>query len=142
MTSDFDPSGEGIEILAPLRARVVPQWERWWLGCDPGWYPLLAHLAEDLTEIARQWMLSQAKEKFGALRFYAHPGTDDSEVRRRFDARIAEAEHLSTATCERCGQAGRLCRTALGGYKTVCPTCSDLIFDATGRRYLPLAPSE
>lgn len=122
--SAFDPSGAGIELLGPLRARVVVPWKEWWLGCDEGWWPILARLSEDLTEIAPSWSLHQAKQKLGEMRLYAAPGTDDADVVRRFKRRIEEAEREAVKTCERCGASGVARRSDSGYLQVLCRDCA------------------
>ncbi|GAA4363017.1 hypothetical protein [Nocardioides caricicola] len=122
--SDFDPSGEGIELLGPLRARAVAPWQEWWLGCDEGWWPILARLAGDLSEIAPAWSLQTAKQKFAELRLYVNPGTDDADVVRRFKARIENAEREAARTCERCGASGITRRSDSGYLQVRCRDCA------------------
>lgn len=122
--SELDSSGEGVELLEPLRVRVVAPWRDWWLGCGEGWWPILARLAGDLTEIAPAWSLQQAKQKFAELRFYAMPGTDDADVVRRFQRRIAEAEREAARACERCGARGVVRRSESGYLQVLCVQCA------------------
>ena len=63
-------------------------------------------------EIDNLPVISQIKEKFGTLRFYAH-NCDD-----RTDAIINFAEYLSAVTCEKCGKPGKL--DTNGWMKTHC----------------------
>jgi len=96
-----------------------------WFECDDGWGSLIAELEVKLKALSPDYTVSQVKEKFGGLRYYAHPGEADPETSERFYDLIREAEAKSYKTCECCGQPGRLARRGGGGwYKTLCPACS------------------
>lgn len=126
-------AGSGREVpadLEPLAQRVPPGWRNWWLGCGPGWFPLLARLGADLDDIAPNWSLHQAKAKFAELRFYASAGSDDPDVRQRFADRIRQAESESARTCEECGRPGSLLTTPSGWLATLCSDCQEAARDA------------
>jgi hypothetical protein len=128
--SPADDSGLGVPPDLDLLAQRVPRaWRIWWLGCGPGWFPLLARLGADLDDIAPSWSLSQAKNKFGELRFYAEPGSDDPVVRQRFADRIRLAEADAARTCEECGRPGSLGRTPSGWLATLCTNCQEAARD-------------
>ncbi|GGF00247.1 hypothetical protein GCM10011611_02320 [Aliidongia dinghuensis] len=88
--------------------------------CNDGWYAVLDALSWVLTTHARALdrpppIAVQVKEKYGALRYYAH-GDDE------FDAgAISMAEDLSARICEISGAPGRLC-TRGDWYATFSPS--------------------
>ncbi|WP_395656525.1 hypothetical protein [Nocardioides sp.] len=125
MSGDVGPSQNVPDELAGLAARVPPGWRGWWFGCGPGWVALLVELGHDLDEIAPRWSLTQAKSKFAELRFYATAGSDDKDVRQRFDERIRRAEVESSRTCEDCGRPGSLWVTPSGWRVTSCQECRE-----------------
>jgi hypothetical protein len=94
-------------------------------GCDgtvgAGWVPILARLATDLSAMGWDGSVSQIKEKFGSLRFYANAVGVPDELHEAFSERIIKAELESQTTCETCGEAGTL--RAGGWYKTLCDVC-------------------
>jgi hypothetical protein len=83
-----------------------------------GWHPILRKLEEELNAIDPDFELVQVKEKFGGLRYYAHPHTADPGFQQAIN--VAEAE--SFRVCEICGEPGET-KAALGRYwiKTLCP---------------------
>ncbi|MEX2211226.1 MAG: hypothetical protein WD689_05625 [Gaiellaceae bacterium] len=91
----------------PLAAHVDPGYRSF---AGPGWHPILARLHDRLAAIDPDYRLDQVKEKFGVLRVY--PADEEYAARRRvldaIEAAIADAVRESAATCERCGQPGRL----------------------------------
>ncbi|HQA24118.1 MAG TPA: hypothetical protein PKW13_10415 [Rhodoglobus sp.] len=98
---------------------------RAWIECDDGWGPLIAELEEKLKRLWPDYTISQVKEKFGGLRYYANPGDVDEETSKRFYDLIHDAEAKSFEICECCGQPGQLSRRGRHGwYKTLCSTCA------------------
>lgn len=77
--------------------------------CGDGWFDLIAELSQRIDDIAKATNMSdddypeamQVKEKFGGLRFYIGPSTDE------VFAAIDEAEAKSVKVCETCGKPGR-----------------------------------
>lgn len=75
-----------------------------------GWFLILWNLSEKLEKLIgampadqqEHYRASQAKEKFGCLRFYTSSSNDEMEKL------IDEAEALSAKTCETCGEPGVL----------------------------------
>jgi hypothetical protein len=64
---------------------------------------LLQRIAATLTdEEKHEFQVSQIKQKFGTLRFYAYGGSE------RIDALVESAECASEITCDVCGGRGRL----------------------------------
>jgi len=73
--------------------------------CGEGWKDLLWDLCLKLEYTEKDnehFQVMQVKEKFGSLRFYVSVASDES-----FDL-IAEAENISTRTCEICGEPGEI----------------------------------
>lgn len=84
-------------------------------GTGKGWDHIIEPLIAQATE--EKVAIHQIKEKFGALRFYTGPCSDE------LNEMIAEAEHESERTCEYCGKLGRLRK---GGWlKTLCDECNN-----------------
>ena len=121
-----DDAGEYEPALRALLARIPDGWGRW-IGCGPGWYPILARLEERLQQIDPDYRVHQIKEKFGTLRFYFSSSNWDA-----CRAVLADAEAESERTCERCGNPGRL-RKRNGWFRTVCDDCAQ----SGGYRDLP-----
>lgn len=97
-----------------------------WFECDDGWGPLIAELETQLKALSPDYTISQVKEKFGGLRYYATPGDVDEETSKQFRALINQAEAKSYEICECCGQPGQLSRRGKHGwYKTLCSTCAE-----------------
>ena len=91
-----------------------------------GWIPLLDRLATDLVALGWQRGLSQVKEKFGTLRFYAQFKGMSSEQQATCWARIRLAEAESAKTCEACGSTIDVTTAANPGaywIRTCCAAC-------------------
>lgn len=88
-------------------------YELFGVECGPGWRGLIEPLVAECQ--ARGVAVLQIKEKFGTLRFYAGGAPED------LYAKIEAAERASAATCEDCGEPGRL-RTG-GWLRTLCDAC-------------------
>lgn len=88
-----------------------------WLNCvGKGWAKLVAPLIERARR--DDVRITQIKEKFGGLRFYTGPASQE------FYDEIDKAESASLATCEMCGEAGNM-RNDKGWIKTRCNACAD-----------------
>lgn len=120
-----DQTGQNLE---------TPDESRDWFECDDGWRVLIAGLEAKLKALSPDYTISQVKEKFGGLRYYANPGDVDEETSRQFYDLIRDAETKSYEICESCGQPGGLSRRGEHGwYKTLCSTCSSkLNFEPVG----------
>jgi len=75
--------------------------------CRDGWFDLIDTLCERLQfwtdrNNAPQVIVSQVKEKYGELSFYAHRGNETQ------DGMIELAEAMSARLCEQCGKLGHL----------------------------------
>ncbi len=88
-------------------------------GVGEGWYGILEWLNEELAKLDPNYKISQIKEKFGTLRFYADPTADCTDT-DKFYALIDEAENKSEKTCESCGKPGKL-----GGKGWVSVACEE-----------------
>ena len=86
------------------RPRPTDSAPRFFFECRDGWFNLIFRLSEKLERSARRcgaaadstdWPRAlQVKEKYGTLRFYVMPSTDE------FSRLIDEAEKQSARTCE------------------------------------------
>ena len=82
----------------------------WGFECGDGWYNIIDHLSSAITTYTNPQtefevfnvVVSQVKEKFGQLRFYA----DNTD--KVVDGMIWLAEHMSGKTCETCGNRGEM----------------------------------
>jgi len=109
------------------RPRATDSAPRFFFECRDGWFNLIFRLSEKLERSARRcgaapdstdWPRAlQVKEKYGTLRFYAMPATDE------FSMLIDEAEKLSARTCELCSGPAKL-REKGRWYKTFCDPCA------------------
>lgn len=102
-----DDAGEYEDALREMLLRIPDGWGRW-ISCGKGWYPILADLHRELILICPGYELHQVKEKFGGLRFYWSPGTDELSDAEEAAARelVSAAEQRAAETCEMCGQGG------------------------------------
>ena len=82
-----------------------------------GWHPILRELEEELNKIDPEFILLQVKEKFGGLRYYAHP----HEPNPSFQQAINVAEAKSERSCEMCGEPGEN-KATHHWLKTLCET--------------------
>lgn len=62
-------AGEYAAALENILRRIPAGWGRW-IGCGPGWYPLLVRLDAEIALLAPDYEIHQVKEKYGTLRFY------------------------------------------------------------------------
>lgn len=84
----------------------------WEQDVGPGWRSIVMPL---IKRAEREGVsIHQVKEKFGGLRFYTGPASED------FYREVDEAERKSVTLCEECGEPGK--RVTLRGWiKTRCP---------------------
>lgn len=96
--------------------------------CEDGWFDLIDTLSEHLLTLATDlatrepkfsgtFTATQVKEKYGTLRFYVGPCTDEAFAIIHF------AEGLSARVCETCGNRGRTRGTTW--FKTLCENCAE-----------------
>jgi hypothetical protein len=87
-----------------LEELLIPVWQEGWpltLAVGDGWLPLINTLVNELLEADPDIKIMQVKQKFGSLRVYATPNSQESR------ALIREAEFAAERTCENCGNPGR-----------------------------------
>jgi hypothetical protein len=94
---------------------------RFYIECGDGWYNLLDFLCKEIQKYLDKepnpdFKATQVKEKFGTLRFYT------TMCDNYMEKLIEKAEHLSSITCENCGDRGKLSKK---GYwlSTLCNKC-------------------
>lgn len=90
---------------APVLAQAYPQ-------CGPGWQEILTSACARISASLgpqESIELEQIKAERGALRIYWR-GRLSEHSRWRVEGAVALAEARSAATCEQCGQEGRLTR--------------------------------
>jgi hypothetical protein len=93
--------------------------------CGDGWYDLLDTLCTQLLTLKPAndgknplpLTALQVKEKYGTLRFYVGPCTDEASAVIQF------AEEMSAKICETCGNRGRI--RGEGWFKTLCDVCAE-----------------
>ena len=73
-----------------------------------------------MSALDPDYRVEQVKEKFGTLRYYCSPISEDADVWCRFDELVRVAEDRSAETCERPGRPGRMCRSSMRWLKTLC----------------------
>lgn len=108
--------------MKPVLDRIPDHWGKWLP--DAGWDDLLLNLDRALSAIDPDYVIFQAKEKFGTLRFYTMTPEyvgDDKEP-ALFRELVATAENQSAYICERCGAKGKT-RSDLAWIKTLCDDC-------------------
>lgn len=105
--------------MKPILDRIPDFWGKYLP--DAGWDDLLLNLDRALSTIDPDYVICQAKEKFGTLRFYPEhsPGFEYEGV--LWTELIGNAEHQSAYICERCGAKGKT--RSLAWIKTLCDTC-------------------
>jgi hypothetical protein len=62
-------AGEWAPALERILRRIPDGWGRW-ISCQPGWYPMIARLDDDISTLLPHYEVHQVKEKFGGLRYY------------------------------------------------------------------------
>jgi hypothetical protein len=119
----LEGTGPYAARLEALLRRIPDGWGRW-ISCDAGWFELIVDLDAALSALDPDYRVEQVKEKFGTLRYYCTPSSEDADVWCRFDDLVRVAEDRSAETCERCGRPGRLCRSSMRWLKTLCRDCA------------------
>lgn len=71
-----------------------------YLECSDGWFKLIYRMCQDIvkTNVPKEFMFIQVKEKFGGLRVYTMCSTE------KIDGIIDKAEEMSFNICELCGR--------------------------------------
>lgn len=100
--------------------------------CGDGWFDLLKDLIVEIKSIIEKenkkssigidddpipLKVSQIKEKYASLRFYTNWSNDAIEQA------ILRAEDRSEQTCEDCGEPGKIVKTNVNWYQTLCEKC-------------------
>ena len=86
--------------------------------CDAGWYELIADLIRELIQAGWTREISQIKEKFGGLRFYASGLPENGhEIIKRYEERALK-------TCEICGSEYKVKLRGYRWVKTLCHNCA------------------
>lgn len=132
-SSTFDPQRPAME---PVLTRIEDERSRSaWFGA--GWDAIVLELDKALAAIDAEYVVHQAKEKFGTLRYYCSIERDPNGYRL-----ISEAAGKSARTCERCGAPGALVKPPAGMWRTLCPThTADHLHDGQVWRELARQPS-
>ncbi len=115
-------SEERLAKMKPVLDRIPVQWGKYLP--DPGWDDLLLTLDKVLADRNPDYVIHQAKEKFGVLRFYATDIDDETGLSQVI---VDAFELMSKYICESCG-AGKykdkvFARTG-GWIKTLCEQCA------------------
>jgi len=84
-----------------------------YFSTDKGWFGLIKTVIEELIALGWNKEVTQIKEKFGGLRFYAYDVPEGG-----YDI-INKYQNMSFHICEVCGNEGAL-HNNNGWYKTVC----------------------
>jgi hypothetical protein len=93
----------------------------WGLDVGNGWESLIRELSQKILELDPDCVAVQVKEKFGGLRFYTGPTTNEV-----FDL-IQKYEGKSLKICENCGSDKNVKRVGTGWIYTRCPDCAKLL---------------
>lgn len=104
---------EREERMKPVLDRIPEQWGK--SLPDEGWDEILLELDTELAALDPGYVVYQAKEKWGELRFYAESKVLDW---KQVDAVVRPYEERSRVTCERCGAPGE--KRPGGWIKTLC----------------------
>lgn len=131
-------AGEYTEALVGIMRRIPDGWGRW-IECDRGWFPLITDLDAKLAALCPDYTLHQVKEKYGTLRYYAHPCGKHRNLEDEFEELIHRAEIRSEHICEDCGGDGKHCRSG-GWYRTLCASCIERHFAEGRGQYEPVEP--
>jgi hypothetical protein len=101
------------------------------LEFDRGWEKLVTDLDKELVRLFPNYVINQAKEKFGGLRYYVglpRENYTDEEYNKKWDEAyklIDRAEATSYSICEACGfLAARTRHNNHGWLRTLCHDCA------------------
>ena len=110
---------ENEDYLKQEYPKMFPE-DFWGVECNDGWFNIINMLCRNIQshlnwkpEVS-QVVVTQAKEKFGSLRFYYDGG--DEYV----SGLVSMAEAISEVTCEVCGEPGEA--RQVGWHKVLCET--------------------
>ena len=85
--------------------------------CMDGWFSIIYELSEKIKKVYPECVALQVKEKFGGLRFYTSPTTNEV-----IDM-INEYGSKSYKICESCGTAENVEKRGGGWIKVLCNNC-------------------
>lgn len=129
-----DPSGTAQWRLSSTVRRITPlpdlsdvaahfaEGEPPAVSIERGWYPLMAQLHTELMEAEPELRYRQIGAKFGGLRVYT-----DSAANPVVTQALRDAETISYATCERCGDRGDAYVSRHGWHRTLCAHCAVIL---------------
>lgn len=110
------------ERLPQVLARIPHEWGKT-LRFNPGWDDLVARLDEDLADLDPDYVVQQAKEKFGELRYYIDLDRGYSpEIANEMFRLVTATEAASSRICEDCGAPGSAV-SVFGWLATLCADC-------------------
>lgn len=118
---------DGTNQIAKILQRFEPQMPAR-LDVGHGWLPMIIKLDQKLNILCPTYTISQVKEKFGLLRYYAHctpfetmtASTRDTIYEAFYDL-VHHAEYSSQFVCDMCGNHGKL-HNDNGWFNTRCDT--------------------
>ena len=126
-------AGEHAEALKAILLRIPDGWGRW-IRHSKGWYPLVVRLDAAMDEIDPDYDVCQVKEKFGVLKYYYDPHTDNKELRQQMRKLVDAAESESKEICEECGsRADVQLRNFPHRIQTLCELCTATYRAHTGQ---------
>ncbi len=98
---------------------------RYGFSPEEGWKDILDKLFSELVKSKKDFVLSQVKEKFGLLRVYIDPISDDETDLSEEQSIIYEYEVLSSKVCGNCGQQReeKVTFNHNGWIKSLCSEC-------------------
>lgn len=114
--------------MKPILDRIPEAWGKYLP--EAGWDNLLLALNNMLVVYDEDYIIQQAKEKFGTLRFHFDFSEEFKnypnykETRLRLYGMIQAIEFLSSRTCEYCGSMDDTVKLRQNGWiKTLCDKC-------------------
>lgn len=110
-------SAERLKKMKPVLDRISEGWGKWLP--EPGWDDLLLALDAALSVKDPDYVIFQAKEKFGTLRFYAE--VNNPEVGQII---VNVFENASRYFCEYCGSTDKVFARPMAWVKTLCDECA------------------
>lgn len=93
------------KLPEPIRKHVLTD-DPYWCSIPKGWNELIVRMNTVLEAIDPNYVLKQAKEKFGGLRYACSVPDLTDEDRALFYTVKSHFEALSLRICEVCGQPG------------------------------------
>jgi hypothetical protein len=97
---------ERVEKMKPVLDRIPEHWGNYLP--EVGWDDLLLELDTKLAAIDPGYIVYQAKQKFGGLRYYTGHSDGFDGDQTAFAFLISEAEARAYDLCEYCGKPGKL----------------------------------